>query len=310
MSKQYSMGFIRFVMSEKMEKFMLNTQEDVTLVEESRKGNQVWIEIIRFLAVLISVNLIILFVSETIKKVLFQEMMVSEDISLLIQLYGSVLGIGLVILYCCGIKKRTVMSMGIIKGHICEQYIKGACIGVLLTSTIVLVGVLFDIFIFARSNANLDKKIILLIFGGFLLQGFYEEMVFRGFFMTSIIRKNTKIVAVLANSLLFGLIHGLNNEFRLLALLNLTLFGIFESIYLLKTRNIWGVSAIHSMWNFAQGYIYGFNISGTTQSQSLFIFKNNNCEILSGGAFGMEGSLLTTIVLISAINMVIRLEKS
>ena len=88
-----------------------------------------------------------------------------------------------------------------------------------------------------------------------MLQGFYEELVFRGFFMISIIRKNTIFVAVMVNSILFGLTHGFNNGFQVLALLNLILFGIFESIYLLKTGNIWGISAIHSMWNFIQGNI-------------------------------------------------------
>lgn len=287
---------------------MLNTQEYVTLVEEVRKtgkGNRVWIELLKFLAVLISANLIMVFVGEIIKKVFFQESVINEDISMLFQLYESVLGIGLVILYCCVIEKRTIMSMGFMKRHIFKQYIKGVCVGALLISVIVLMGVLFNIFVFDGSNSNLNKKIILLFLVGFVLQGFYEELVFRGFLMISIIRKNTILVAVVANSLLFGLTHGLNNGFQVLALFNLILFGIFESIYLLKTGNIWGVSAIHSMWNFIQGDIYGFNVSGMAQSQSIFIFKISNCEIFSGGTFGLEGSLLTTIVLLSAINMVI-----
>ena len=287
---------------------MLNTQEYVTLVEEVRKtgkGNWVWIELLKFLAVLISANLIMVFVGEIIKKVFFQESVINEDISILFQLYESVLGIGLVILYCCVIEKRTIMSMGFMKRHIFKQYIKGVCVGALLISVIVLMGVLFNIFVFDGSNSNLNKKIILLFLVGFVLQGFYEELVFRGFLMISIIRKNTILVAVVANSLLFGLTHGLNNGFQVLALFNLILFGIFESIYLLKTGNIWGVSAIHSMWNFIQGDIYGFNVSGMAQSQSIFIFKISNCEIFSGGTFGLEGSLLTTIVLLSAINMVI-----
>jgi len=37
------------------------------------------------------------------------------------------------------------------------------------------------------------------------------------------------------------------------------------------------------MWNFIQGNIYGFNVSGMAQSQSIFIFKISNCEIFSGG---------------------------
>lgn len=287
---------------------MLYIQEDDTLVGEARKtrkGNRVWIEILKFLVVSISVNLIMVFVGEIIKKVFFREALINEDISMLIQLYESVLGIGLIILYSYGIEKRTFISMGFIKRHICKQYIKGVYVGALLISAIVLIGILFNTFVFDGSDANWDVKITLLLLGGFLLQGFYEEVVFRGFFMISIIRKNTILVAVTANSLLFGLTHGLNNGFQVLALFNLILFGMFESIYLLKTGNIWGVSAIHSMWNFLQGAIYGFNISGMAQSQSLFTFKINNCEILSGGTFGLEGSLLATIVLVIAINIVI-----
>lgn len=286
---------------------MLYIQEDDTLIEEARKtrkGNRVWIEILKFLVVSISVNLIMVFVGEIIKKVFFQEELINENISMLIQLYESVLGIGLVILYCYGIEKRTFISMGFIKRHICKQYIKGMCVGALLISAIVLIGILFNTFVFDGSNANWDIKITLLFLGGFLLQGFYEEVVFRGFLMISIIRKNTILAAMVANSLLFGLTHGFNNGFQVLALFNLILFGMFVSIYFLKTGNIWGVSAIHSMWNFIQGPIYGFNVSGMAQSQSLFTFKINNCEILSGGTFGLEGSLLTTIVLVSATSMV------
>lgn len=291
---------------------MLYIQEDDTLIEEARKtgkGNRVWIEVLKFLAVSISINLIMIFVDKIIKKLFFQEMSINEDISILIQLYESVLGIGLMILYGYSIEKRTIMSMGFIKRHICKQYTKGICVGALLISVIVLMGVFFNAFVFDGCNANLNIKIVLLFFGGFLLQGVYEEVVFRGFLMISIIRKNTIFTAVMANSFLFGLTHGLNNGFQVLALFNLILFGIFESIYLLKTENIWGISAIHSIWNFTQGIICGFNISGVTQSQSLFVFKINSCEILGGGTFGLEGSLFTSIILIIAINMTILYKK-
>ena len=221
---------------------MLYKQENITLVDEVRKtgrGNRVWIEILKFLAVLTPINLIMVFAGEAIKAALFQKSVINEEISMIIQLYECALGIGLVVLYCCCIEKRTFMSMGFMKRHVCKQYIKGACVGAMLISALVWMGVLFNTFIFNGFNVNLDKKSIFLFLGGFLLQGFYEELVFRGFFMISIIRKNTIFVAVMVNSILFGLTHGFNNGFQVLALLNLILFGIFESIYLLKTGNIW-----------------------------------------------------------------------
>ena len=203
---------------------MLYKQENITLVDEVRKtgrGNRVWIEILKFLAVLTPINLIMVFAGEAIKAALFQKSVINEEISMIIQLYECALGIGLVVLYCCCIEKRTFMSMGFMKRHVCKQYIKGACVGAMLISALVWMGVLFNTFIFNGFNVNLDKKSIFLFLGGFLLQGFYEELVFRGFFMISIIRKNTIFVAVMVNSILFGLTHGFNNGFQVLALLNL-----------------------------------------------------------------------------------------
>lgn len=286
---------------------MLYKQENITLVDEVRKtgrGNRVWIEILKFLAVLTPINLIMVFAGEAIKAALFQKSVINEEISMIIQLYECALGIGLVVLYCCCIEKRTFMSMGFMKRHVCKQYIKGACVGAMLISALVWMGVLFNTFIFNGFNVNLDKKYILISWRIFVA-GILRRVSISWIFHDIYNQKNTIFVAVMVNSILFGLTHGFNNGFQVLALLNLILFGIFESIYLLKTGNIWGISAIHSMWNFIQGNIYGFNVSGMAQSQSIFIFKISNCEIFSGGTFGLEGSLLTTIVLLSAINMVI-----
>ena len=97
---------------------MLYKQENITLVDEVRKtgrGNRVWIEILKFLAVLTPINLIMVFAGEAIKAALFQKSVINEEISMIIQLYECALGIGLVVLYCCCIEKRTFMSMGFMK---------------------------------------------------------------------------------------------------------------------------------------------------------------------------------------------------
>lgn len=90
---------------------MLYKQENITLVDEVRKtgrGNRVWIEILKFLAVLTPINLIMVFAGEAIKAALFQKSVINEEISMIIQLYECALGIGLVVLYCCCIEKRTL----------------------------------------------------------------------------------------------------------------------------------------------------------------------------------------------------------
>ena len=114
--------------------------------------------------------------------------------------------------------------------------------------------------------------------------------------MISSARKNSVIAAVLTNSLLFALLHSLNSGLSPLAVINLFLFGFFASVYMLKSGNIWGVAAIHSIWNFAQG-----NLFGMQGMPSVFVFEQTGKPLLDGGAFGPEGGLPVTIVLLTAI---------
>jgi hypothetical protein len=90
----------------------------------------------------------------------------------------------------------------------------------------------------------------------------------------------------------------LNPGLTVLAFINLMLIGIFFAVYVIETNDIWGAAAYHSMWNFAQGTIYGISVSGTNVGNAIFDTTiSGKHVILTGGEFGMEGSMLTTIVM-------------
>ena len=56
--------------------------------------------------------------------------------------------------------------------------------------------------------------------------------------------------------------------------------------------SIWGISAIHTTWNFAQGNIFGIKVSGINAQVSLFSFKSSEAgKIINGGSFGLETAL-------------------
>jgi membrane protease YdiL (CAAX protease family) len=142
---------------------------------------------------------------------------------------------------------------------------------------------------------------------GFLLQGLSEELLCRGYFMVSLAARQRLIVAVVVSSLAFAALH-LANASVLdvpLALPNLFLFGVFTGVYMLKRGSIWGVCAIHSLWNFAQGNIFGIKVSGSTQLPSLLQVSAPNdtwqSTLINGGNFGLEGGIAVTIVLGIAI---------
>ena len=97
------------------------------------------------------------------------------------------------------------------------------------------------------------------------------------------------------------MLHGMNAGVGFLAFLNLTLFGIFMGLLFVRYENIWVVAAVHSIWNFLQGNVFGIQVSGSKIQPSLFtsdLIKGR--ELINGGSFGAEGGLAVTLVLLFA----------
>ena len=106
--------------------------------------------------------------------------------------------------------------------------------------------------------------------------------------------------AHLLPSLVFAALHLLNPNLGLIPLLNLALFGIFAALFALYEGGLWGVFAIHSAWNWAQGNLFGFEVSGSPAGSTvIFDMMEVGPDWLTGGAFGPEGGLAVTAVLIA-----------
>ena len=147
-------------------------------------------------------------------------------------------------------------------------------------------------------NAAPAWDMIILYFPGFLVQGFSEEVLCRSYLMVTLARKWPLPVAIFMNTAIFMLMHMSNPGLNLLAMVNIMLFGTFASLYTLRRGSIWGIAAIHGIWNFAQGNIFGISVSGISGSPSILqTTLSENGSFIHGGAFGMEGGFAVTIVL-------------
>lgn len=81
-------------------------------------------------------------------------------------------------------------------------------------------------------------------------------------------------------------------------------------LYVIKTNDLWGACGMHSAWNFAQGNLFGFEVSGLNVSVgSLFDFNLNGNSLISGGVFGPEAGLASTIILIIGIAFILLLDR-
>ena len=205
------------------------------------------------------------------------------------------------LLYCKLFEKRKTFTLGFFRRGFFGEYILGVIAGAVMISLPVLACVLTGCITLTLAP-SFNPIMIAIFFVAFIFQGLGEEALFRGYLMTSLARRHHVWVAIITSSLAFSLFHIGNANFSFIAFINIFLFGVFALVFMLKRGSIWAVGAIHTVWNFAQGNIFGFNVSGNPKFDSIFSAAQENFgAILSGGDFGPEGGLGVTVILLIAL---------
>ncbi|MFT4622776.1 MAG: membrane protease YdiL (CAAX protease family) [Myxococcota bacterium] len=113
---------------------------------------------------------------------------------------------------------------------------------------------------------------------------------------------------IVATATAFGLVHGMNPGVTLLSTANTVLAGLWFGVLVVRTRTLWVAIGAHWSWNWAQGLLLGLPISGTTEDSSGLVLTplartlvTAEPEWLSGGAYGIEGSIATSVAMVIAI---------
>ena len=225
-----------------------------------------------------------------------------------VSLFSTVITTLFAILYCRHIEQRSFASMGLKKKGMLKNYGLGYLIGIAMISATVGLSVMFGGAIFTGFNLGTSTVYILLFFLGYLVQGMSEEVLVRGYFMVSCANKVHVAAAVIISSAVFASLHLLNPGITVIAFINLMLFGIFAAVYILRTDDLWGACAIHASWNFFQGNVFGISVSGSSVGESVYgtAFLKGR-DLISGGSFGIEGGICTTLVMTVGILLVLYL---
>lgn len=224
----------------------------------------------------------------------------SSDPVTISMLFSSIFMILITMLFCKLLQKRRMETLGFVKKDFLKEYGVGLVVGFAIFSAAVLLCVVTGSLKLTGFSASFTPGIFLLFGLGFMIQGMGEEVLLRSCLFVSIGRRYPMWVAVILNALFFAALHLANSGISVLAFLNLTLFGVFASIYFIKRGNIWGIGALHSIWNFVQGNFYGIRVSGIeTSCTVLESVTTEGRALIHGGAFGMEGGLAVTVVLVA-----------
>ena len=208
------------------------------------------------------------------------------------------------------IEKRSLSSIGFNKNNWLKKYSLGFLIGLVMMSIIVLILLLFGYITVEKNPIQLVGisaiSSILVILFGWIIQGATEEIVTRGWLLNVLSTKYNIGVGLLISSTLFGLMHLTNPNVNYIAVINIILVGLFYGLYVIKTNDLWAVCGMHSAWNFAQGNIFGFEVSGLDVSVGSLIDLNlvgNN--VITGGAFGPEAGIISTFILLVSIGILL-----
>lgn len=137
----------------------------------------------------------------------------------------------------------------------------------------------------------------------FILVSFMEEVLCRGYVLGQLLKKYDKYLALSFSAVIFTALHSLNPNMGAIPTINLFFAGMLLGITYIYTKNLWFPIALHFSWNFFQGPIFGFEVSG----QEFYTIINQSRpedNLLNGGSFGFEGSLLATFLLFLSVFLI------
>ncbi len=200
------------------------------------------------------------------------------------------------------------------------HFLQGVLLGGALISIVVSISWLLGLIslqaTFYRSSASTQVFGLLLIGQcvRYIFGSLFEELFSRAYLIKNIAEgmrsrilsdQRVVVIAAVFTSLLFGVLHLFNPDFTILSAINLSLLGLlFAFSYIYSGDLSWPVG-IHFGWNVFQNIVFGYSNSGKTAEVSILKFNLHQSPLLNGGGFGLEASLLSTIVLVLAIALLL-----
>jgi uncharacterized protein len=196
------------------------------------------------------------------------------------------------------IDRQTLASLGFDTAKKGDHAIVGFFLGILLLCTGSLVLYASGYLQWTGIDFNAQD-----LFTGLVLMmivALYEEVVFRGYILNNLLQSLNKWPALLITSVLFAIAHLNNPGITVLAVVNVFAAGLLLGVNYLYTRNLWFAIMFHLSWNFFQGPVLGFQVSGAG-TKSILTPELKGATSITGGPFGLEGSVVALILYILAI---------
>lgn len=207
-------------------------------------------------------------------------------------------------------EKRSLWTIGMEWAGAGWKYGRGLLIGVVMFAASIGISGALGYIAFEQGNPQQQGLSalggVLLVYLGWTVQGPAEEAIARGWMLPTIGARYRPLLGVLLSSVIFAAYHSCNPNLGFIAVLNLFLFGVFAALFALYEGGLWGVFGIHAAWNWAQGNLFGFEVSGgPAVGGTLFNLMETGPDAITGGPFGPEGGLSVTVILVISCGLVL-----
>jgi membrane protease YdiL (CAAX protease family) len=147
------------------------------------------------------------------------------------------------------------------------------------------------------------------VFVMFFFSALFEELLLRGYPTKILDETAPRFFAVAIPSVVFGVMHVMNPGSTWLSTINITLSGALLGLVYLKSGSLWLAAGLHFGWNFAQGPLFGLGVSGINGFPTLLEGNPTGHWLWSGGEFGLEGSLIATVLVAVAIAALVAIKR-
>ena len=161
----------------------------------------------------------------------------------------------------------------------------------------------FQGFAWQFDSIDLVLRNTLLFFVIFILVGWTEELLCRGYQLQTIASGTNLLWGVLLSSAIFGILHIFNPGANFASTLGIFLAGLFFAYAYVRTRQLWLPIGMHLGWNFFEGVGFGFPVSGL-DIYPLTRIEVHGPELWTGGRFGPEAGLIVIPALLLGVLLV------
>lgn len=193
------------------------------------------------------------------------------------------------------VDRRPFASLGLnLKASGGKEFFTGILIGLAMGAVFMSVGLAAGLLRVRGGGPGGWEDLVILI-GGFLLAAAFEETLFHGYPFQTLIEGIGIYPSIFLVSVVFSLFHRANPNFNLIGSINIGLAGLLLALGYLKTRALLLPIGVHFAWNLFQ-VLFSLPVSGIAFSGGPLRLEADGPELLTGGAFGPEGSIITTVI--------------